>query len=105
MHKLLPLMFALAACKNPSPTCAATDAWYDICSNDAIWTCGEADGEDIAFNDAIDEACNQSDDPVGCILAADYRMVPMTLKEDCREADQTCSDDPTPTTGGVTCVD
>lgn len=95
----------LAACSDPPPECAATATPYDICADASIWTCTGGSSEDVAFNEAVNADCEASDDLFGCALAAEYRMVEMTLREDCRASGKTCIEDGSQGPGTNTCVD
>jgi hypothetical protein len=87
---LLPL---LAACKDPPPKCAPHGEEYTVCSDDEIYGCPLGDDATVAANLAIDDACEQTDDPIQCVVDADYTMIEMVLVEDCAGGDQVCVED------------
>lgn len=91
--RYLLVALALAGCSTPPPTCAPQGDTYDICSNDRAWTCPDGDADVIAFNLAVTDACQQEDDPVQCILDAEYEYVEMALKIDCKAGGQVCVED------------
>lgn len=95
-------VLGMVACKNPPPTCAAGDEEYPICSDDRIWLCPRGTPEQIAAKQAIEDACNAEDDPVQCLLDAEFEQVETQLVEDCTASDQVCED---VGLGPVECVD
>jgi hypothetical protein len=89
----LVVLLALGGCDNPPPECAPRGEEYEICSADQVWTCPAGPQDVVDFNASVDEACQQEDDPVQCVLDAEYQMVEMTLAIDCPGDDQICVED------------
>ena len=104
--RLLPPFIALslvvlAACGSPTPTCAATDTPYQICSDGSVYECPQATQDKLDAKKAIDDACRREADSTKCILNAKYEMFPMTLKARCREGGQKCVESSRAADGGV----
>lgn len=78
-------------CTNPPPQCATRGDAYSVCSENEVWQCPTGPADVVAFNLSVDAACDMEDDPVQCILDAEYRYVDMTFRESC--GDQVCVED------------
>lgn len=104
MKKIL-LFLAFAGCSNPAPQCAPRGEAYEVCSDDGVWECPAGPADVVAFNVAVDDACNLEDDPVQCILDAEYEYVDMTLTADCGAGAQVCVEDPLADPKVATCQD
>lgn len=79
-----------SACGNPPPTCAATETAFTICSDGSVWECPVATQAQLDKKKAIDDQCNHSVDPTGCMLTAKYEQYPMTVKAKCEEGGEVC---------------
>ena len=89
MRSLLTFsVLVVAACASPPPTCAASEAAFDICSDNQVFECPVGSTEALAEKQAIEDACAESADPTGCIFDAEFEQFPTTLKADCAGAGQ-----------------
>jgi len=98
MHlKFLIALLTLSAC-NTDPANTANPPRCDgsprtLCDQNAVWDCPPLSPADQEIRDTMEADCNATEDPVGCLIAADFPLIDMVLVEDCGAADQVCVDD------------